>query len=454
MEEVRGTWGSKVKFILAAAGSAIGLGNVWRFPTYTGLHGGAVFVLLYILAVCIVGIPLLIAELTIGRHTQKNPVGAFKKIFPKSGWVVVGFLGIITGVFILSYYSVIAGWVIGYVFVTASGSFKGGDEEVITKIFQDVTSNSFIPILLLFVVIAITTYIISRGVQKGIEGWTKVLMPMLFLLLIGLAIRSLTLPGASEGIHFYLAPDFSKINSMVILGAIGQALFSLSLGMGTMLTYGSYLSKKENLFSSAIWVAFADTGVAFTAGLVIFPALFTIPGLSPAEGPSLIFKVFPVIFSKISGGLIFGTAFFILLTIAAITSTISLLEVPTAYFVDEKNWKRWKAALLLGSISFLLGIPSALSMGGVKFLSSLPLLRIDFLSLMDIIWGNLSLIVGSLLIAIFVGWKWGVKNAIYEIESSGERFALKNLWEILIKFITPLAIIIILLNTIYNYFVK
>jgi len=454
MEERRGTWGSKLKFILAAAGSAIGLGNVWRFPTYTGLHGGAAFVLVYIISVCIVGIPLLIAELTIGRHTQRNPVGAFKAISPGSKWFIVGYLGIITGVFILSYYSVIAGWVVGYIFVTASGSFKGGEKELIERIFEVVTSNPFIPILLLFIVIAITTYIISRGVQKGIEGWTKVLMPLLFLLLIGLAIRSLTLPGAFKGIQFYLSPDLSKIDSLVIIGAIGQALFSLSLGMGTMLTYGSYLSKREDIFSSSIWVAVADTGVAFTAGLVIFPALFTIPGLSPAEGPSLIFKVLPVIFSKIPGGLIFGTAFFILLTIAAITSTISLLEVPTAYFVDEKKWKRWKSAILLGFISFLLGIPSALSMGSVKFLSSIPIIKIDFLSLMDIIWGNLSLIIGSLFIAIFVGWKWGVKNAVDEIESAGERFALKNLWKVLIKFITPLAIIIILLNTVYNYFVK
>lgn len=454
MEETRGTWGSKLKFVLAAAGSAIGLGNVWRFPTYTGLHGGAAFVLIYILAVCIVGIPLLIAELTIGRHTQRNPVGAFRAISPKSKWVGVGYLGILTGVFILSYYSVIAGWVIGYIFVTASGSFKGGDEELIRKIFEIVTTNPFICTLLLFVVIAITTYIISRGVQKGIEGWTKVLMPILFILLVGLAIRSLTLPGASKGIQFYLSPDLSKIDSLVIIGAIGQALFSLSLGMGTMLTYGSYLSKKEDLFSSSLWVAFADTGVAFTAGLVIFPALFTIHGLSPAEGPSLIFKVLPVIFSKIPGGLIFGTTFFILLTIAAITSTISLLEVPTAYLVDEKKWKRWKAALLLGFISFLLGVPSALSMGSVKCLSYIPHIKIDFLSLMDIIWGNLSLIIGSLLISIFVGWKWGVKNAVDEIESSGKRFAFKNIWQILIKFITPLAIILILLNTVYNYFVK
>lgn len=454
MEEARGTWGSKLKFVLAAAGSAIGLGNVWRFPTYTGLHGGAAFVLIYILAVCIVGIPLLIAELTIGRHTQRNPVGAFRAISPKSKWVGVGYLGILTGVFILSYYSVIAGWVIGYIFVTASGSFKGGDEELIRKIFEIVTTNPFICTLLLFVVIAITTYIISRGVQKGIEGWTKVLMPILFILLVGLAIRSLTLPGASKGIQFYLSPDLSKIDSLVIIGAIGQALFSLSLGMGTMLTYGSYLSKKEDLFSSSLWVAFADTGVAFTAGLVIFPALFTIHGLSPAEGPSLIFKVLPVIFSKIPGGLIFGTTFFILLTIAAITSTISLLEVPTAYLVDEKKWKRWKAALLLGFISFLLGVPSALSMGSVKCLSYIPHIKIDFLSLMDIIWGNLSLIIGSLLISIFVGWKWGVKNAVDEIESSGKRFAFKNIWQILIKFITPLAIILILLNTVYNYFVK
>ncbi len=454
MEEKRGIWGSKLKFILAAAGSAIGLGNVWRFPTYTGLHGGAAFVLLYIVAVCIVGIPLLIAELTIGRGTKRNPVGAFKTLSPGSPWIYVGFLGIFTGVFILSYYSVIAGWVIGYIFVTAFGSFKGGEEEMVSKIFQSVSANPIIPMLLLFAIIAITVYIISRGVQKGIEGWTKILMPILFLLLICLAIRSLTLPGASKGLQFYLAPDFSKIDSSVILGAIGQALFSLSLGMGTMLTYGSYLSKKEDLFSSSIWVAFADTGVAFTAGLVIFPALFTIHGLSPAEGPSLIFKVLPFIFTKIPGGLLFGTAFFILLSIAAITSTISLLEVPTSYLIDEKKWKRWKASIFIGLLSFIIGVPSALSMGQVKFLSSIPIFGTDFLSFMDLIWGNLSLIIGSFLIAIFVGWRWGVKNAVNEIESSGKKFHLKNLWGLLIKFITPIAILIILMNSIYTNIVK
>lgn len=452
MKERRGTWGSKAKFILAAAGSAIGLGNIWRFPTYTGLHGGAAFVLLYIIAVCIVGIPLLIAELTIGKNTQRNPVGAFKTLAPGSGWIGLGFLGILTGVFILSYYSVIAGWVISYIFVTASGSLRG--EEVISRVFESVASNPYIPVILLFVVIAITSYIISRGVQKGIEGWTKILMPILFLLLIGLAVRSLTLPGAIKGLHFYLAPDFSKIDSRVILSAIGQALFSLSLGMGTMLTYGSYLSKKEDIFSSSLWIALADIGVAFTAGLVIFPALFTIPGLSPAEGPSLIFKVLPVIFTKIPGGILFGTTFFILLTIAAITSTISLLEVPTAYLIDEKKWKRWKASSFIGFLSFVFGIPSALSLGQIKFLGALPIFKIDFLSLMDLIWGNLSLIIGSLLIALFVGWKWGVKNALNEIESSGKEFHLKNLWSLLIKFITPLAILLILLNSIWTNIVK
>ncbi|MGQ9618558.1 MAG: sodium-dependent transporter [Candidatus Aminicenantia bacterium] len=453
MEEKRGTWGSKLKFVLAAAGSAVGLGNVWRFPTYTGLHGGAAFVLFYIIAVCLVGIPLIIAELTIGRHTQKNPVGAFRAIVPKSGWVIIGFFGILTGIFILSYYSVIAGWVIGYIFLTASGTFKG-EEELISRIFQNVTSNPYISIILLFITIAITTYIISKGVQKGIESWTRVLMPILFLILVGLAIRSLTLPGAAKGINFYLSPDFSKIDSSVIFSAIGQAFFSLSLGMGAMLTYGSYLSKKEDIFSSSIWVAFVDTGVAFTAGLVIFPALFTIPGLSPAEGPSLVFKVLPYIFARIPGGLIFGTAFFVLLTIAAITSTISLLEVPTAYFVDEKKWARWKGAIFIGLLSFLLGIPSALSFGAVKPLSFLPIVKIDFLSLMDLIWGNLILIIGSLLIAIFLGWKWGIRNAVIEMESSGKTFPLKNLWGILIKYVVPVAILLILINTVYTYIVK
>jgi NSS family neurotransmitter:Na+ symporter len=259
-------------------------------------------------------------------------------------------------------------------------------------------------------------------------------------LIIFLAVRALTLPGAGEGIRFYLHPDFSKVNFKVIFRALGQAFFSLSLGMGTMITYGSYINKRDNLVSSAGWVSFSDTLIAFLAGLIIFPTLFAIPGISPDSGPSLVFKVFPLIFGQIPGGQIFGAMFFLLLFVAAITSTISLLEVPVAYFVDERRWNRTKAALLMGLSACLIGIPSALSWGGVKFLT-----RFAFWAKVDLIFGNISLAVGALLICIFLGWVWGVKKAIEEIKSGNLKFRIRHVWVFSIKFLSPIAIIIILI---------
>lgn len=436
----RGKWGSKIAFILAASGSAIGLGNIWRFPMVVGQNGGAVFVLVYVLAVALIGFTVMLAELALGRHTQKNPVGAINRIKPRSPWKFIGYLGILTGICILSFYSVVAGWAAGYLIKTVSGAFSGAvSSQVTEKIFTDFSSNPFQVLLFLMVVIGITTYIISKGVKGGIERWTKVLMPILFILIIFLAIRALALPGSGKGISFYLKPDFSKLNGTVILFALGQAFFSLSLGMGTMITYGSYITKSDNLVSSAGWVCLSDTLIAILAGLIIFPTLFAIPGIAPTAGSGLIFKVFPLIFSRIPGGDIFGTLFFTLLLVAAITSTISLLEVPVAYFVDERNWSRKKAAFLIGAFSFLLGIPSALSSGGVKFLT-----KIDFMGKMNFFFGNVSLAFGALLICLFLGYVWGVKKALGEIASGNTHFRLRPLWTFSVKYLSPIAIIIIL----------
>lgn len=436
----RGRWGSKIAFILAAAGSAIGLGNIWRFPMMVGKNGGAVFVLVYIIAVVFIGFTVMLAELVIGRHAQKNPVGAIHHIKPRSPWKLIGYLGIMTGVCILSYYSVVAGWALGYLVKTTTGVFRGEITSQLTEsVFADFSSNPLQVLLFFVIIIGITTYIISRGVKGGIERWTKILMPLLFILIVFLALRALTLPGASKGISFYLKPDFSKLNGTVILFALGQAFFSLSLGMGTMITYGSYIPKSDNLVSSAAWVCFSDTLIAVLAGVIIFPTLFAIPGISPTAGSGLVFKVFPLIFSKIPGGQVFGSLFFTLLTVAALTSTISLLEVPVAYFVDERDWSRKRAAWIVGSLAFALGIPSALSSGGMKLFTN-----IDFLGKMDFIFGNISLAFGALLICIFLGYIWGVKKAVQEIFSGNPRFRLKPLWSFSIKFLSPLAIIAIL----------
>ena len=440
----RGAWGSKVAFVFAAAGSAIGLGNIWRFPMVVGQNGGALFVLVYILAVAFIGFSVMLAELAIGRYSQKNPVGAFEFIKPGSLWKFIGYFGILTAVCILSYYAVIAGWSAGYLVKMTTGSFSTElTSELSDKIFTEFSADPIKTILFFLVMIGITILIVSKGIKGGIERWTKILMPILFILIVFLAVKALTLPGAREGITFYLKPDFSQLSGKLVLFALGQAFFSLSLGMGIMVTYGSYISKSDNLVTSAGWVCFFDSLIAFLAGIIIFPTLFAIPGIAPTAGTGLVFKVLPLIFSRIPGGVLFGTLFFCLFSIAALTSTISLLEVPVAYFVDERKWSRNKSAFLVGFFIFCLGIPSALSLGGQAFFT-----KIDFMGKMDFIFNSLFLPIGALLICLFLGYVWGVKNAAQEVLAGNPRFKLRSLWSFSVKFLSPIMILIIL------YFIK
>lgn len=439
IEEQRSQWGSKLGFILAASGSAIGLGNIWRFPYTTGENGGAAFVLVYLICVIVIGIPVLIAELTLGRHTRRNPVGAIKKIIPKGWWKFVGYLGVIAGIVILSYYSVVAGWTIGYILKTAlhqTGSFSDFIKDPISEV------GYFI------VFLALTMFVVLGGVKGGIERWSKILMPLLFIILLGLIIFSITLPGAEAGIKFYLNPDFSKITGNTILAALGQAFFSLSLGMGAMITYGSYINKKTNLINSATTVALSDSLIAIMAGLVIFPALFA-AGMSPAQGPGLVFNVLPQIFSQMPGGTIVGVFFFILLAIAALTSSISLLEVGVAWAVDEIKLTRTKATLALGFAAFVVGIPSALSQGYSSFFSNLHLLgKTGFLDIVDFLFGSFALTFGGLILSIFIGWKWGSSKAsdeiMYGLDNNYK--PLLKIWSFLIRFVCPVVIFFVLLN--------
>ncbi|MDA2938352.1 sodium-dependent transporter [Acidobacteria bacterium AH-259-A15] len=443
----RGVWGSKIGFTLAAAGSAIGLGNIWLFPTVAGQNGGAAFVLIYGGCVLLIGVPVMIAELSLGRRAQSDPVGTFKSLAPKTWWKAVGALGVFTGFMILSAYTVVAGWTLKYILITVSGQFAEANPESIGRIFTEFVGDGFAVLLYHFVFMALTVWIVIGGIEKGIEKATKILMPLLFGLLLLLVLRSVTLQGALEGVTFYLYPDFSKVTFGVIMAALGQAFFSLSLGMGAMITYGSYLSRNDNLVSSALYVSLFDTLIAFLAGFAIFPALFSVSGLSPTEGASLIFLVLPNIFNAIPLGQLFGAAFFFLLAIAALTSTISLLEVVVAYFIDQLGWQRKRAALLVGSSAFLLGIPSALSSGSVSFLSQLWKSGQETLSLMDLVFlyfGKISLAVGALLICLFVGWKWGIRSALKEIRSGYPSFALAPLWTFLVRYACPVAIAIIL----------
>jgi len=450
----RGVWSSKTGFILAASGSAIGLGNIWRFPYMVGEGGGAAFVVIYLGFVFLLGAAVLLAELALGRHTYRNPVGAFKATAPGTLWKLVGVIGVITGAAVLSFYAVIAGWTVGYLIKTVTGSFS----QTITAqesqaIFESFASNPTASVGFLAVFLAVTSIVVWRGVSGGIERVSKTLMPVLLVLLIFLAIRSVTLSGAGAGLEFYLTPDFSRISAGTFPAALGQAFFSLSLGMGAMITYGSYVSKKINLVTSTGIICFFDTFIALLAGLIIFPALFH-AGLSPSGGAGLVFQVLPTLFAELPAGQLFGAAFFLLLAIAALTSTIALLEVPVSYVIDEWGWSRGKAVATAAIATFLVGVPSALASGAVPFFSDLPGALPDFLSLMNIIFGNYALTIGSLGLAIFVGYRWGMQAAAAEIESEGVTFGLKHAWGFLLRFLAPVGItaIIVYIIATQNYF--
>jgi len=448
----RDTWGSNVAFILAAAGSAVGLGNIWGFPTMAAANGGGAFLLVYLLCVVLIGAPVMLAELTIGRHTQRNPVGAFRALAPGSAWVVVGALGVLAGVVILSFYSVIAGWTIAYIWKSATGAFPPGADTA--AIFSGVAASPLKAIGFHLLFMAITVYVVVGGVRGGIERWTKVLMPGLLIMLLLLVVRAVTLSGGGAGLEFYLKPDFSQLNGGVVLAAAGQAFFSLSLGMGAMITYGSYMSKKDNLVTSALWVTGFDTLIAFLAGLLIFPTLFHAGLEAGTGGPGMVFVVLTSLLSTIPpapiGGVIFGTMFFLLLFVAALTSSISLLEVGTAYFVDEKRMPRRKAAILLGVVAFVLGIPSALANGAVPWLSSLPGIGMDFLSFLFTVFGQYALVIGALLISVFTAYVWGVKRAGDEVRESHGTFQFEGFWDFLIRILCPIGITLILANLVWT----
>lgn len=358
----RGQWGSKFGFIMAAAGSAVGLGNIWRFPYLTGENGGGAFVLVYLLCVILIGVPLLFAEMGLGRMTKKSTIGAFKDTGANPIYMGAGaILALGVSFFVLSYYGNIAGWTIGYIYKMLAGA---------DFTFSEFAANPSATIPLMGVFVVATVLIVLGGISGGIEKAAKFLMPLLFVLIFVIAIRGLFLEGAMEGIDFYLNPDFSKINANTFLVALGQAFFSMSIGWGIMITYGSYLPKNSNIVSSGVWVGFMDAGVALLAGFMIFPAVFAF-GKDPSSGPALVFEVLPEVFNAMPGGAIIGGFFFLLLLVAALTSSVSMLEVPASYFMDEKKWSRKKSAWTVGILLFIFGIPSALSMGGSEFFTNM-----------------------------------------------------------------------------------
>ncbi len=442
MDRNRENWGSRAGFILAMVGSAVGLGNIWRFPTTVGQSGGGAFLFIYVLIIFVIGIPLIIGELTIGRRGKSNIVHSIKKIDPKGKWWFIGLLGVTTGFVVLSFYSVISGWAIAYVIKFLSGNFRDIEPEIVSEMFENLVSHPIIPLIWHAIFMCFVIFIVMLGIHKGIEKASKILMPILFVLLLILCIRSVTLEGASEGIMWFLKPDWSTLNLNIILGALGQVFFTLSLGMGTIITYGSYLSDNENIPSNSVIIAFSDLAIAIISALIIIPAVFAL-GLEPDVGMPLIFVTLPLVFSELPLGSFFGALFFSLLVIAAITSGISLLQVVVAYFTESFDWSKKKAAVITGVVIFVLGIPSSLSRG---ILSDFQIFNNQFLELMDLFSSKILLPVGGLLTALFIGWVWTPKGCISEVEKNNNNFQLKVPWAFIIKFILPIVLTYIIIT--------
>lgn len=443
--EERGQFGSSLGFIMAAAGSAVGLGNIWRFPYLVGQNGGGAFVFVYVICVLLIGLPLLFNEIALGRRSGKNPIGAIRDTGGNKFWQLAGVLCVMVCFFVFSYYSVIAGWTVGYIFTEIINI------PVDFAVFQQ-TPMYVIPLTWFFILM--TILIVLGGVSGGIEKASKFLMPVLFIIIIFIAGRSVTLEGAQAGIDYYLKPDFSKINGAVILQALGQAFFSMSVGWGLMITFGSYLDKKSNIVQSGAWIAGMDTAVALMGGLMVFPALFALlPGKDPAAGPALVFDVLPKVFDAMPGGNIIGGLFFILLMVAALTSTISMLEVPVAYLIDDRKWSRKRATWIVGISAMILSVPSALSAIEGNFFADIsftflsnPL--VGFFGMMDFIFGTFAVIVICLMLALYTGWAQKISDYADELALGAPTFKgpFRAGWIFFIKYICPIVIILLILN--------
>ncbi len=446
-QTTRDGFGSRFGVLVAVAGSAVGLGNLWRFPYMVGNNGGAAFILLYLFFVILLCLPIMFSEFVIGRRAQANVFGAVNSIAPKSGWLSIGIISVVASISIMSFYSVVGGWTLEYVFKSFSPSFLTSNSDSLSDQFSNFSQRGLLPVIMHLLFLLISALIVVAGVKNGIEKYSKILMPMLFVLVILLAIRSLTLPGASEGVKFLLYPDFSKITSQTVLAALGQAFFSLSLGMGCIITYGSYVNKKENLFKISFMSAIADTGFAIIAGLAVVPAVFAF-GISPDQGPSLVFITLPQIFAQLPFGNIIAISFFFILLIAALTSSISLLEVVVAYFTEELKISRKNSVIITFIIIGFFGTLSSLSIGPLK---NILLFNKTFFDLFDYTSSNILLPIGGLLVVLFVGWKMKKEDVFDELSSGGSISLNKKIFGAIlfvIKFMAPIAISIVLLNSI------
>lgn len=442
-----GNFGSKLGIILATAGSAVGLGNVWRFPYMTGQNGGAAFILIYIGCIMLLGIPGMLSEFIVGRHSQSNAVRAYDKLSGGRPWKYVGYLGILTATIILGFYAVVAGWCLEYLFASLTGRTLG-DAEYIQNYFADFSSDMWRPLLWGCAFIILTHMVIVRGVQKGIEQASKWLMPILMVLLLILVVASCCLPNAIDGVRFLLMPDFSKVDGKVFLEALGQAFFSLSLGTAVLCTYASYFKRETDLFESAGEIAILDTIIAILSGLMIFPAAFSV-GISPDSGPSLIFITLPNVFQQAFGSIpalayVISIMFYALLVFAALTSTISMHEIGTAFFTEELELPRCKSAWIITGVASTICILCAWSVGAFENIQVLGLSLMDFC---DKLTANFLLPLGSILTCIFVGWFIPKQTVFTEFTNDGTRNVLFfNIFLIAVRYICPFGISLIFLH--------
>ena len=433
----RENWGSRVGFILAAAGSAVGLGNIWRFPYMAGANGGSAFIIIYLIFVIVIGLSVMTAEFAVGRKTSLAAVGAFKSVNPR--WTFVGVIGVISAFFIMGFYPVVGGWALAYVLKSVTGLLANPD--AIGDVFGGFITSPVEPLVWMIIFLGMNIMIVAKGIAGGIEKAGKILMPTLLGLLVILAIRSMTLPGAGGGLDFLFTPDFSEVTGQTYLAALGQAFFSLSLGMGCMITYGSYLSKEEKLPNNALIVTALDTGVALLAGLAIFPALFAF-GMEPAAGPGLVFVVVPIVFAQMGGlGTLLSLLFFVALTVAALTSSVSLMEVVVSYLIDQRKMERKKAVYSTGAIMTVTGILSSLSLG---VMSGFTILGVGVFDFFDILTDKIFLAIGGLLLAVFVGWVMNKEDLRTELTNEGKvPFGLFEIWYNVVKYVIPVAVAVV-----------
>jgi NSS family neurotransmitter:Na+ symporter len=443
----RGNFGTKIGIILATAGSAVGLGNVWRFPFMTGQNGGAAFIIVYFGCILLLGIPGMVSEFIIGRHAQSNAARAYEHISGSKLWKFVGHLGILTSTIILGFYAVVAGWCLQYLFASLAGSLNGNADYVL-QYFQTFSTHPWKPCLWAVAFIVITHLVIVRGVQKGIERASKLLMPLLFILLVTIVIASCMLPGAGAGIEFLLKPDFSKVSHSMLLEALGQAFFSLSLGTCCLCTYASYFARDTHLLRSAGEIALLDSLIAVLAGLMIFPAAFSV-GVQPDSGPSLIFITLPNVFQQAFGampvlGYVIGIMFYALLVFAALTSTISMHEIGTAFFTEELELGRGKAAWVLTIVCSLIAVLCSLSMGAVDGLSLFGRPLLDFC---DFITAQIMLPAGAFLTSLFIGWFVNKQVVRQEFTNHGQKYnSLFPIYLFSVRYVVPLCILMIFLH--------